>query len=353
MLTLDERDQAGEPVHLAQDLERALAAAEHSLSPCERGLGRGGQIECATAEAHLSRRDVPRELLEPATSTGLVRMALAEWVMIAGLWWAIAATPWWLYPLLALALAGRFHALGVVLHDAAHMPLRRKTAGIRLVEVLCGYPIASTLNAMRYHHLRHHRDSGMETDPYYKAGRQNAVWHALNILRGLALVPFWSVRAVVGAIASVTPRLRNVYAHAFLQDRTRDDLRDSPEVIECARAEWGQVVCQGSVLALALAFPAPVAWGYIVPVSIAGLLAARRLLNEHDYERVTDRRIETIIRTTNDNHLGLLGALVLAPRNIGYHIVHHIHPQVRLGALPRLREWYVRRHPEVYPQARR
>jgi len=347
VLTLDTREQAGEPAHLAQDLERALAAAEHSVSPC------GGQNERATAATHLSRRNVPRELLEAATPAGLVRMALAEWLMIAGLWCAIAATPWWLYPLLVIPLAGRFHALGVVLHDAAHMPLRRKTSAIRVVEVLCGYPIASTLNAMRYHHLRHHRDSGMETDPYYKAGRQNKVWHALNILRGLGLVPFWSVRAVVGAVASVAPALRNVYAHVFLQDRTRGDLRDSPELIECARAEWGQLAAQGGVLALAVAFPGPMLSSYIVPVSIAGVLAARRLLNEHAYERVADRRIETIIRTTHDNHLGLLGALVLAPRNIGYHIVHHIHPQVRLGALPRLREWYMRAHPEIYPQARR
>ena len=36
------------------------------------------------------------------------------------------------------------------------------------------------------------------------------------------------------------------------------------------------------------------------------LLAARRVLIEHSYERVADRQIETIIATTNDNHLGLL-----------------------------------------------
>ncbi len=126
----------------------------------------------------------------------------------------------------------------------------------------------------------------------------------------LRCVPFWSVSARWSALSPRSCRpLRNVYAHVFLQDRTQDDLRDSPEVIECARAEWGQVVCQGGVLALALAVPPrPVLWGYIVPVSIAGLLAARRLLIEHAYERVTDRRIETIIRTTNDNHLGALGA---------------------------------------------
>jgi len=321
-----------ESSHLAQDLEQALDAA---------------------AVPHVSRRDVPRELLEPATEAELVRMSLEEWGMIAALWVVMATAPWWLYPVIALAVAGRFHALGVVLHDATHMPLRRHTARVRTVEVLCGYPIASTLNAMRYHHLRHHRDSGMHTDPYYKSGRQDAVWQTLNILRGLALVPFWSIRAIVGAIASVAPPLRNAYAHAFLQDRTTDDLRESPEVIECARAEWGQLAFQALVIALAVRFPSAVLWGYVAPVSIAGLLAARRVLIEHTYERAADRQIETIIGTTNDNHLGLLGALGLAPRNIGYHIVHHIHPQVRLSSLPRLRDWYAHRHPELYPPARR
>ena len=113
-----------------------------------------------------------------------------------------------------------------------------------------------------------------------RAGRIS-LWQALNILRGLALPPFWSIRAVVGAVAYLVPQLRNIYAHVFLQDRTSDDLRESPEVVECAKAEWGQVAFQAMVVALAVRFPAAVLWGYIVPVSIAGLLAARRVLIEH------------------------------------------------------------------------
>jgi fatty acid desaturase len=327
MLTSNDGHRRSESAHLAHDLERALDEA---------------------ANAHVSRRDVPRELLAPATTAGLLRMTFEEWMMILVLWSAMIAMPSWTYVVLALLLAGRLHALGVVLHDATHLPLRRKTFGIRVIEVFCGYPIATTLNAMRYHHLRHHRDSGMPTDPYYKAGSQTAAWFALNVLRGLALVPFWTARAFVGALASIAPPLRNVYAHLFLQDRTAADLRRSPEVIECARAEWGQVLCQCLIAALAIERPAAVLWGYVVPVSLAGLLAARRVLIEHNYERVADRDIATIMRTTNDNHLGVLGALGLAPRNIGFHIVHHIHPQVRLGALPRLRDWYRRTHPQLY-----
>jgi fatty acid desaturase len=301
----------------------------------------------------LARRDVPRELLSPATVRDLVRMSIEEWAMIVALLVAIAFSPWWAYPVLVVPLAGRFHALGVILHDLTHMPLRGKSAGARIVEALCGYPIATTLNAMRYHHLRHHRDSGMETDPYYKEGRQNAAWWTLNIVRGLVLVPFWTLRALAGSIAFVVPGLRNVYAHVFLQDRTRGDLRDSREVIDCARAELGQVAFQIPVVAAFFAWPAAMFWGYGLPVSIAGLLAARRVLIEHNYERVADRRIDTILATTNDNHIDLLGAIALAPRNIGYHVVHHVHPQVSLNALPRLRAWYERRYPGIYPPVAR
>jgi fatty acid desaturase len=318
--------------HLAQDLEDALDA---------------------DAGPRLSRQEVPRDLLVRTNILPLVRMTLEEWSLILMLWVAMAVAPRWVYLVLLLPLAGRFHALGVLLHDATHMPLRRKTLGVRFVETLCGYPVATTLNAMRYHHLRHHRDSGMDTDPYDKAGAQGPLWWALNILRGLVLVPFWTARALVGVFAYLIPAWRNVYAHVFLQDRTHCDLRREREVIDCTRADYGQLVFQLAIVALAVAYPGAVLWGYLVPVSVAGLLAARRVLIEHTYERAVDRRIETTMAVTNDNHLGWLGALALAPRNIGCHIVHHLHPQVTLTELPRLREWYLRAHPGLYPPPRR
>jgi fatty acid desaturase len=124
-------------------------------------------------------------------------------------------------------------------------------------------------------------------------------------------------------------------------------------VIDCARADIGQAMFQLGVILLAVWFPGVVLWGYVVPVTVAGLFSARRVLIEHRYERTSDRRVDTIIATTHDNYLGLLGMLGLAPRNIGYHIVHHIHPQVALEALPRLRDWYLAQHADMYPPARR
>lgn len=301
----------------------------------------------------VSRRDVPAELLAHSTSAQLLRMALEEWAIIAGVGLVALLAPWWAYPIVLIPMAGRYHALGVILHDAAHMSARSGTAGRRLIELLCGYPLATTLAAMRYHHLRHHRDSGMRTDPYFKSGRQTWFWWTLHTLRGALLVPFWTIRALVGVVALAFPSLRNTYGHVFLQDRSREDLRNSAEVLTCARAELGQVAFQVALVAAFAVRPTPMLWYYLIPVVLASLLSARRLLIEHHYESVADRRPETIMATTRDNHLGWLGALVLAPRNVGYHVVHHLHPQVSLTALPRLRAWYEGRYPERYPPVSR
>ena len=359
------------PLHLADDLERALDdAAEPPVSPSAAVATASPSAAVATASPSAAvataspstavaettvrwrRREVPRELLGPPTIAGLLRQALVEWALLGLLWTAMAFAPWWGdLPLLVL-VAGRLHALGVILHDATHMPLRTKTAATRLLEALVAYPIATTLEAMRYHHLRHHRDSGMAADPYFKPGASSdrRIW-LVQWLRGLLLLPFWSVRAPFGLIASLIPSWRPAYARVFLQDRSgasADALRNSREVIACARAELGQVLFQIPLVTAFVLWPAAMAWSYALPATLTGLLASYRVLCEHFYEPTSERSVATLLRTTRDHHLGLAGALVLAPRNIGCHIVHHIHPQVAQQHLPALRRWYRANHPQ-YP----
>ena len=177
----------------------------------------------------------------------------------------------------------------------------------------------------------------METDPYYRDGRKTALWWTLNLARGVILVPFWTARAVVGAIAFVVPAVRNTYAHVFSSGSHACRPRNRGRSSTAPAPSSGQVAVQAMIAALAVRWPSAILFGYVVPVTVAGVLSARRVLIEHNYERVADRRLETIVATTNDNYLGLLGRLALAPRNIGFHIVHHIHPQVSLEALPRLK----------------
>ncbi|MBL8786100.1 MAG: fatty acid desaturase [Deltaproteobacteria bacterium] len=326
-------------VHLADALEDALHAADTARGPDD-------------AARRLRRKDVPRELLGKPSIAGLLRQAAFEWACLVPLWVAMAFAPWWVDLPLMLLVAGRLHALGVILHDATHMPLRRKTAAIRLLEVAVAYPIATTLNAMRYHHLRHHKDSGMASDPYFKAGvdQHRGRW-LVQWLRGLLLMPFWTVRAPFGLLASVLPALRPAYARVFLQDRSGASdatLRDSPEVLACARAELGQVLFQAPLIAAFCLWPGLMAWNFAIPATLTGLLASYRVLCEHRYEPTRDRTLETLLATTRDHHLRPWERIFFAPRNIGFHIVHHLHPQVAQEHLPALRDYYRARIP-AYP----
>lgn len=327
----------------------AFESDPHLVDDLERAIERDAAQDATTVR----RREVPRELLGKASIAGLLRQAAVEWGALVALWSLMALAPWWLDLPLMLLVAGRLHAFGVILHDATHMPLRGKDGPTRLLVVLVGYPIATTLEAMRYHHLRHHRDSGMPGDPYFKrdVDERPLVW-LVQWLRGLLLMPFWTVRAPYGVLAWLVPSLRPGYARVFLQDRTRDDLRHSAEVAAAARAELGQVCFQIPLAAAFVLWPEVLAWHYALPATITGLLASYRVLCEHRYVPTTDRKLPTILATTCDHHLRGWEQIFFAPRNIGFHVVHHLHPQVAQEHLPALRAWYRARLGEAYPAPR-
>jgi len=295
---------------------------------------------------------VPRELLVRPEVPELVRQALTEWALIAACLVSMALVPA-ATPLLVVLIAGRLHAFGVILHDAVHLSVRRKSPSLRLLECLAGYPIASTWNAMRYHHLRHHQHEGTEQDAYHRP--PSGPWWRAALMWPLLIfvVPFWIVRGPVGLLAWAVPSLRNAYGRIFLMDRSGEDLTHSAEVLACARAELGQVLFQLGVLALAWRWPHAVGLGYALPLMGASALSGYRLLAEHTPARNQGRTLQAILASTADHGQGWLGRLLLAPRNVGCHIVHHLHPQVAASHLPGLRAWYLQHYPEHYPRPRR
>ncbi len=332
----------------------SISQAKQEHGPAEHWVESLDQALDAAPVTTVRRSEAPAHLLGRPTIARLLRCAVEEWMLLGALWGLMFLGPMWLYPVLALLVAGRLHALGVILHDVAHMPLRSKGLAVRALEILAGYPIATTIDAMRYHHLRHHRDNGMATDPYFKAGaEERSGLRFLLWIRGVVLIPFWTIRTLVGLVASMVPAVRPFYARIFLQDRSGEDLRDSKEVVRCAQEDIGQLLFQLALLALWIRFPAPVFYGYVIPVIVTGLLSSNRVLAEHIYHPVADRRTETQFVITRDHGLGLIGTLFLAPRNIGFHIVHHLHPQVAFEHLPALRAWYMQRYPDIYPHSGR
>jgi fatty acid desaturase len=290
------------------------------------------------------RTEVPKELLASARMGRLLRFAACDWAVIAATWLAMALGPAWIFPLGVLIVAGRLQALGVVLHDACHMPRGRRARFGGLLQLLAGYPIATTLEAMRYHHLRHHRASGMPTDPYLKPGiSHDALRRNVARLRGLILVPAWIVRGFYGSAALVFPALRGSYGRILLQDKSGRDLTHDAGVLECLREEPKQALFWIVVGLVAWQYPVAVAAYYLLPLLLAGALNVNRVIVEHIHVPCADRRPATVIATTVTHDWGAPGKLILFPRNIGFHVVHHLHPQVALEGLPALDRWY-RRH---------
>lgn len=333
----------------------ALRGIEPQESPPEpdsvRELDEALARASETNNQGLSRKNVPQDLLGKPKLSRLLRYAAEEWAMLLGCAAAITWGPAWLYPLWALVMGGRIHALGVLLHDAAHMPMRKKSAAAQLLEVMCGFPLGTSIEAMRYHHVRHHRDTNMGTDPYYKTSlASHVLLYPLYLVRFVALPYWWMLRAPFGVLTWAVPSLRNVYAFVFLQDRSGKDLRNSAEVARCARADLPVLLFDVALWVTMAQATEAVIFYYLIPLAIASLANGYRFLVEHSPQPVTNRKMATIIAITRDHNLNTLGRFLFAPRNIGCHIVHHLHPQVALENLPALRAWYLQNHPQVYPK---
>jgi fatty acid desaturase len=203
-----------------------------------------------------------------------------------------------------------------------------------VVEALAGWPIGSTIDAMRYHHLRHHRASCMRTDPYRHALVLKGRWVAeLMALRG-AMLPFlWSARAFCAPLALVIPAFRTPYARIFLQDRSGKDLRNDAEVIRCARADLPQLSAHAIAGFMIVTWQLPFVSYYLVPWMIGGVINARRVIREHDAHEVADQAPATVWDSTR-THASWFARLILYPHNIGFHQAHHLYPSIAFGQLP-------------------
>ena len=288
-------------------------------------------------------KSVPEELVQPANPPDLLWVALLDWAVIVGAMVLAQFAPRYWYPLWLALIAGRLHALGVVLHDVVHMPPAQKSWTIRAIEILAGYPIGTTVEAMRYHHLRHHRDLGLDNDPYLKTwvGESRLRFWIMS-LRYFFLVPLWVLRGVLGAVAAYSSPLRGIYGRIFLQDRSGEDLTHSRELLGCAREDRWQTLFYAGVAALVVLRPGWMMAYYLLPLVLAGYLAGVRLLFEHVQQPSPERSRRTIVRFTRNHHLGWRGKLLLTPHNVGYHLVHHLHPQAAFRNLPKIQEWYER-----------
>jgi fatty acid desaturase len=283
-------------------------------------------------KTNLRRADVPRKLLVRQNHARLFRCALEDWALILAFWLAMSVSPLWIMPLWIFLVGNRIHALAATFHEHVHLFDGRETWKDRVLEILTAYPVAQTLRLNRYHHLQHHRDTGSASDPYFVASRtQHPIVQFLTLVGvGLALVPLYLIHAPFGVLALVVPKLRTPYGRLFLMDRSGKDLSKNRDVIACTQADVRILFFHAALLGATILYPRALLLGYFLPVGVLSMLNVYRLYLEHPYG----------IRVTADHSLDPIRMFLFGPRNIGYHVAHHLHPQVSSDHLPALTQWY-------------
>lgn len=289
------------------------------------------------------RPDVPKELLAGPSVPTLFFYVFFDWAIIIAASILMLNTTAYLYPLWVIIIAGRLHGLGVVLHELCHMNTNKKTFSVRILEVLSGYIIGSSANAMAYHHIPHHRNTLRDNDPYYKINKKCTGLRRffLSITKGMFFVPFWLTRTIVAPFALMFAKVRTPYARIFMQDVSKTDLSQSREVILCAKEDIPILLFHLLLLYLTITKFEFLIYCYYLVIPVAGIFCIYRLLIEHEYDIVENKSTYSMIECTFDHHTNLIERCFIGPHHIGHHCMHHIHPKAGLHVLPKLKKWYL------------
>lgn len=240
-------------------------------------------------------------------------------------WTLSALGPWWTFLLMAPLIGGRIHALGVLLHDACHLPERSRA--IRLLEAVGGWPIGTTVESMRAHHLRHHARTNGEHDPYLVPRKKLGDTLLFFVLLGI--FGFWVARAIIGVASFVVPRLVGLYADLLVSGETDDAA--SRDVERARKVEWPVVLTWTVLLGASLAWPQVLSMHWWLPLAWAALFNACRFLAEHSLAPPT----AGVEATTREFGGPWLTPFVF-PHHVGLHRTHHRFPTASWEVLPAL-----------------
>lgn len=260
-----------------------------------------------------------------STGLRLLGWAALDVTVIVACWGLSALGPWWTFVVMAPLIGGRIHALGVLLHDACHLPER--IGAVRVLEALGGWPIGTTVESMRAHHLRHHARTNEETDPYL-VPRKKLGDPVLFVLL-LGIFGFWVVRAVIGVASFVVPRLVETYGELLVSGESDDAA--TRDVERARKVEWPVVVTWALLLGATHGWPVVLSKHWWLPLGWAALFNACRFLAEHSLAPPTAG-----LEATTRELVGPWLTPFVLPHHVGLHRTHHRFPTASWEALPAL-----------------
>lgn len=221
------------------------------------------------------------------------------------------------YLFAVLLIAGRMHAFGVLLHEAAHIRLvKNRKINDWIADLLLAWPIFITVDGYRQTHLQHHRHTNTDEDPDWTRKKGMAEFTfpqklkcGLYQLLGYLFV-IHSIRDIIKAPVKNPAGVSKVYT--------------------AIRFAYYVAVFVGiSVLGVWEGF----FFYWIVPYfTFFFLFLYIRSVAEHfgsmDYE--------TMLGGTRTTYPYAWEKLFLAPHNVNYHADHHIFPHIPFYNLPKL-----------------
>jgi fatty acid desaturase len=260
-----------------------------------------------------------------------VATALREWLTIFAVMWACNLWPTPLLWVVAIVFIGsRQHALGVLVHDAAHYlasPSRRWNDW--LANYLAAYPLFLPVQGYRTHHLEHHGLLETPTDPErltidafpreftFPMPASRLYWLMFRDLIGGSLVPMSKLIDYVWAVPPGTKTGHIVRMAAY------------------------HLVAAAAAAATGLIWTYLLLW--VVPAFTSFTLFFRmRTAAEHSgigrpEERYTRDAVDPLA-TTRTFLADPVTRYLFSPYNIAYHTEHHLYPSVPGYRLKELRE---------------
>lgn len=246
---------------------------------------------------------------------------------VFGEWLAIGAAIWlcsryWnplLYILTVIWIGARQHALVILLHEGTHYRLfRRRVANEIVSELFLAWPMFVTSRAYRTSHFAHHRFINTDDDPDW-VRKKNEEWEFPKSWGGLVRILLRDVfglnthqfLAEVSDLA-IAPRSDGTPSKAYTYSR-----------ITYYVCILGLLLYFGWFLGFLLYWIVPTATWFKMIFRIRGI-AEHYGIDESDYG---------MSRTTLPSFLEWL---FVAPKNVNYHLEHHLYPSVPFYRLPQL-----------------
>jgi fatty acid desaturase len=225
-------------------------------------------------------------------------------------------------PLVIMWIGARQHALGILMHEGTHYLLfKNRSLNAVVSELFLAWPLFITARTYRPSHFAHHRHVNTEKDP--------------DLMRKQSSASEWEFPKSWGALVALLAKdVSGLHTHQQFSDfadmwERKPTKKEGIESYAVARTLFYVIVL--SVVTYFRVWPMFLLL-WVVPL-LTWLKMIMRIRSIAEHFATENDHVYTQSRTTLPS---FLERLFVAPRNINFHIEHHLYPSVPFFRLPQL-----------------